>query len=336
MRRRALKVFAALAALLILTILTGVGYLYTKYPAVPPAETVTVAITPEKVVRGQYLFTNVAMCADCHSTRDWSKFSGPVTPGTLGRGGDEFSKDAIPGLPGRLHARNITPAAIGTWTDGEIIRAITTGVTKDNEALFPLMPYPNFSRMDREDVEAIVAYMRTLQPVVNHVPDRELDFPMALIVRTLPQPARFVTRPAESDKVAYGEYLVRTAGCRDCHTPTDAGVPKPGLDLAGGVEFRFPFGGILRTANITPDANTGIGAWSEEQFVERFKAFEKAPAMVLATADDQRAQQTVMPWSLYAGMKRQDLAAIYAYLRTQKPVIHRVEKRDTAVRIASR
>ena len=83
-------------------------------------------------------------------------------------------------------------------------------------------------------------------------------------------------------------------------------------------------GGVVRSANLTPDADSGIGTWSEAQFVDKFKAFEGAPLRTLTDAD--RRENTVMPWTAYAGMRREDLAAIYAYLRTIKPIVNRVKK----------
>jgi mono/diheme cytochrome c family protein len=225
-------------------------------------------------------------------------------------------------LPGDFYARNITPAGVGDWTDGELLRAITVGVNKQGNALFPLMPYPNYAQMDREDVEAMIAYMRTLKPIVNHVPERTLQFPMHLIIRTIPQDAAFAPRPSPSDRVAYGGYLARTASCADCHTARDQGTPRPGMTYGGGMEFRWPWGTVVRSANITPDADTGIGTWTEEQFIQKFKAFENAPAPVLSDAE--LRDNTVMPWRAYAGMTPEDLGAIYAFLRTQTPVINRV------------
>jgi hypothetical protein len=74
------------------------------------------------------------------------------------------------GLPGRITSKNLTSDAktgLGSWTDGEILRAIREGVSKDGHALFPLMPYPNYRTMSDEDAYAIVAYLRTLKPVRN-------------------------------------------------------------------------------------------------------------------------------------------------------------------------
>ncbi len=318
------RVLRWIAGLLgVVAALAGVGaaYLFTRYPNVPPADDVRIEATPERLARGKYLFDHVAGCVDCHSTRDWTKYGGPVVPSTLGKGGDLYGTNL--GLPGDFYARNITPAGVGEWTDGELVRAITTGVDRNNEPLFPIMPYPKYAQMAKEDVEAIVAYLRTLPAIENAVPAHTFTFPMQLIARTLPAPAKYSTRPDPNDRVRYGRYLA--AGCSDCHTPAVQGVPIAGQDFAGGVEFPLPGGGYVRTANITSDAITGIGSWTEQQFVDKFKAMAELPDQVLASPADRR-KNTVMPWKVLGGMTREDLAAIFAYLRSLPPVVNRVQK----------
>jgi mono/diheme cytochrome c family protein len=124
------------------------------------------------------------------------------------------------------------------------------------------------------------------------------------------------------DSVAYGRYLVTAASCGDCHTMMEKGTPVEGMAFAGGMEFHLP-AGVVRTANITPDEETGIGSWPREMFIARFKEYAGPEATIIDTAAMKR--QTVMPWTQYAGMTEQDLGAIYAYLRTRIPVKHLVE-----------
>ena len=96
------------------------------------------------------------------------------------------------GLPGAVTAPNITPdreTGIGAWTDGEKIRAIREGISRDGRVLFPMMPYPNFRMMSDEDVYAIVAYMNTLPAVRNPLPVTKIDFPVSLMIKSVPQPA---------------------------------------------------------------------------------------------------------------------------------------------------
>ena len=320
-----LKIILFLVVLVVLVAGAGVGYLFAKYPDVPPAENITVTSTPEKVARGEYLSKHVTQCTDCHAVRDYTKYAGPVVEGTAGRGGENFG---VEGTSIRvLHSRNITPAGIGDWTDGELIRAFTVGVNKDGEALFPIMPYPKYARLSREDVESIVAYVRTLKPVEYTPPPRDLAMPLPLVVRTIPKAPAFRPTPPTSDRVAYGEYMTNAAGCSECHTPMDGqGTPLPGMEYAGGFEFPLPGGGVVRSANITPEADTGIGTWNEQQFIDKFKAFAGAPVRPLSAAEQR--ENTVMPWLGYAGMTTEDLGAIYTYLRTLKPVVNRVKKNN--------
>jgi mono/diheme cytochrome c family protein len=320
--RLLLKIVGVLVVLVLLCAGAGLAYLYTAYPNVPAAGNFKIEPTPERLARGKYLNDHVVGCTTCHTQRDWTRFSGPVKPELTGAGGEPFNL----GPAGILYSKNITPAAIGSWTDGELLRAVTTGVSKDGTPLFPLMPYPHFGAMDEEDVHAVLAYIRTLKAIPSPapIPERKLSFPLPLIVRTIPAAASHQKRPSPDDKVAYGRYMTRSALCADCHTPIDdRGTPLPGMDFAGGQEF-FETGHLVRSANITPDADTGIGSWTEQQFIDKFKGFENPTNAVLAKHE--QAQNTPMPITAYAGMTREDLSAIYAFLRTQKPVTNRVEK----------
>jgi mono/diheme cytochrome c family protein len=315
-----LKIVGGLILLIVLVAGCALGYLMFAYPKVPAPAHVKFDASPEKLARGKYLNDHVVGCTTCHTRRDWTKFSGPIKPELLGGGGEPFGL----GPAGMLYSKNITPAAIGTWTDGELLRAVTQGVSKDGTPLFPLMPYPHFGAMSEDDVHAVLAYIRTLKAVEGTAPPRQLHFPLNLVVRTIPGPNTYGTRPSPTDKVAYGKYITSAALCSDCHTPIDdRGTPLPGMDFAGGMEF-METGHLVRSANITPDADTGIGSWTEQQFIDKFKAFENVTQPTLA--ENERAQNTVMPITAYAGMTREDLSAIYAYLRTLKPVTHRVEK----------
>ncbi|OFW42873.1 MAG: hypothetical protein A3J29_02520 [Acidobacteria bacterium RIFCSPLOWO2_12_FULL_67_14b] len=314
------KIILVLLLLVVVVAACGVGYLYLVYPNVPAAPAFKIEPSPERLARGQYLSDHVVGCTTCHSQRDWTRYSGLIKPETLGRGGDKFDL----GGAGVVYAKNITPAAIGSWTDGELLRAVAAGVSRDGTPLFPLMPYPHFGQMSEDDVHAVLAYIRSLKAIEGAVPDRTLAFPMNLIVRTIPTAAAFQPRPSPDSKVAYGKYMTDAALCSDCHTPIDdRGQPLPGRDFVGGMEF-IETGYRVRSANITPDADTGIGSWTEQQFIDRFKGFETPSNAELGDAE--RRQNTVMPITMYAGMTREDLSAIYAYLRTLKPVVNRVNK----------
>lgn len=297
----------------------GVAYLLLAYPKVGPAPDVVAPTTAAAIARGKYLADHVSMCTDCHTPRDWSRFAGPIDDARRGAGGEVF--DESMGLPGRLISRNITPAALASWTDGEILRAFTEGVAKDGTSLFPIMPYHAYGHMDRDDALSIVAYLRTLPALTSELPERRLQFPVSLLVRTLPAVAPFSTRPDPADRVASGKYLATIGGCAECHTPVDEGrVPQLDRAFSGSMEFLMPGGSVARSANLTPH-ETGIGGWSEAEFIERFARFRDAAAY---TSVPQGGPNTVMPWGRYAGMTDEDLGAIYAYLRTVPPISNRV------------
>lgn len=288
---------------------------------VDQAQQITVKLTPERLERGEYLVEHVTGCADCHSQRDWSIFMAPTKPGTHGAGGEVFNEEM--GTPGTIYAPNITPAALSSWTDGEIIRAIVSGVSKDGTPLFPIMPYPNYARMSQEDIYSIVAYIRTLEPIKNDVPPRKLNFPLNLIVRTIPKQAEFGSLPYKTDAIAYGKYMTNAAGCTDCHTPMKKGKPVSGMEFAGGFTMGMLSGGSVNSANITPH-ETGIKTWTREGFIARFKALDNPAAREVPLAENQI--NTPMPWTYYATMDAEDLGAIYDYLRSVPAIENAVIK----------
>jgi len=316
----ALKILGILLLVVIVVAAGGLAYLFTAYPKAGPAPDVTIEATPERLERGKYLANHVSVCIDCHSTRDWRYFAGPVMAGTEGKGGEKFEEPGV----GVIYARNITPAGIGTWTDGEILHAFTAGVNNKGEALAPMMPYPIGRELSKEDAYAIVAYIRSLPAIANEVGKKELQFPLNLIFRTIPRPAELKDGPSPADTLAYGKYLSTVAGCHFCHTPAIKGEPVPGMDFAGGMEFKLPNGYTVRTANITPDEDTGLGVWTKDDFISRFKEYEQPEMRTIEVSDGD--DQTVMPWTMYSGMTEADLSAIYAYLRTVKPVRNVVER----------
>ena len=315
-----LKIVGVLVVVVLVAAAAGLGYLYASYPNVALTD-YRIEATPERLARGKYLNDHVVGCTTCHTQRDWTKFSGPPKLEVIGAGGEPFNL----GPAGMLYSKNITPAAIGSWSDAELLRAVVAGVAKDGSPLFPLMPYPHFGAMADDDVHAVLSYVRSLKAIENaNIPERKLAFPLNLIVRTMPRAAAPQQRPSPQDKVAYGRYMTRSALCADCHTPIDdRGTPLPGMDFAGGMEF-YETGYRVRSANITPDADTGIGTWTEQQFIDKFKAFENTEVATLSEVE--KRQNTVMPVTAYAGMTREDLSAIYAFLRTQKPVVNRVNR----------
>ncbi|MEO8513190.1 MAG: cytochrome C [Ignavibacteria bacterium] len=317
------KLFKILGILFLIVVLfAGGGYIYlvSSFPKVSAAPDIKIEPTPERIERGKFLANSFAFCIDCHSDRDLNRFSFPVKPGTEGIGGIDYGEGA-----GFVPAANITSdkeTGLGNWTDGEIFRAITAGVSKDGKFLAPMMPYPLFSTLDKEDIYSIIAYIKTLPALKNKVAEKKLKFPVNIIFRTIPADATtFGKRPDGLDKLKLGEYY--GVACKFCHTQNEKGKYIPGKEFAGGVEFQMPDGSIVRSANITPDKETGIGNMTKELFIAKFKAYLNESNL------DPKAHgyNTVMAWNFIAKTASDDdLGAIYDYLMAQKPVNNKVEK----------
>lgn len=299
------------------------AFVIVKKPAMATPSATKVEITAERLQRGKYIFENLASCEDCHSQRDMSRFSGPIEPGTTGRG---FVWPAEVGLPGKVVSPNITSdieTGIGSWTDGEILRAMREGVSKDGRALFPFMPYSYFRSMSDEDAYSVVAYLRRLPPIKSKMSVTELKFPVSFFIKFEPQPLKGgVQAPGKANRLGYGRYVATLGGCVICHTQMEKGKPLEGMEFAGGQDFTVgPW--YVRSANISPDPETGIGKWSEDKFVAKFKGyanltFESAPKTV-------QANFTIMPWLAFSQLAEDDLRAVYTYLKSVKEVRHSVE-----------
>ena len=150
------------------------------------------------------------------------------------------------------------------------------------------------------------------------VPKTELIFPVKYLIRSVPQPITAPVPPPDlSTAVQRGRFLVRVAGCRDCHTPQKNGQPLPGLDLAGGSVMQGLWGYVAST-NITPDPS-GISYYDEKLFLDvMHTGYVKA-----------RKLAPIMPWWVHRGMTDEDLKAMFSYLRTVPPIKHRVDNTET-------
>jgi len=312
--------------LLVVILLAVVGISFTIGwrpfigPKARPLTARTIQATPERLARGKYLAESVAPCMGCHSPHDWTQHDAPIPEGKEGSG------ERMPftsGLPGIIYAPNLTPdpeTGAGNWTDDQIARAVREGVGHDGRALFPLMPYLHFRNMPDEDLASIIVFLRSLPPVRNPQPQSQIIFPVKYLIRSVPQPLTEPVPPPDlSTPVKRGAFLVQMAVCSDCHTPQDAqGQPLAGLDFAGGFILEGPWGRVA-SANITPDAS-GISYYDQNLFMQTIHTGYVRT----------RKLSQIMPWHEYRHMTDEDLAAVFAYLRTLKPISHRVDNTEAA------
>jgi mono/diheme cytochrome c family protein len=269
------------------------------------------------VTQGEYL-TTVAGCVECHTPFQEQYTSQSMTADQLRvltlTGGIAADKSRLfaggrvfdLGPAGVIFSRNLTPdneTGLGEWTDEEIKTAIRSGRRPDGRQLFPLMPYPNYSQMAEADLDAIVAYLRTLPAVSNSVPDPPTGLTEGLPAIPITEG---IVAPDPADIEARGAYMVRVInGCSDCHTPLDPGTGQPiqEMFLAGGQPFEGPWG-IVYGGNITPHPETGIGDWSAEDIERVLRAGVRQDGRRLA----------LMPWEYYREMTTEDIAAVVNFL----------------------
>src|SRR5678816_4224452 len=280
----------------------------------------TVSASPsyqtDQIAHGKYI-VSIAGCGDCHTPLK-AEFQDPTkwTPDQvkiiafnadaaldkdkLLAGGRPFDLGPL----GVLFTRNITPdqvTGIGAWSDEEIKLAVKTGVEKGGRILFPVMPYHTYNGMADADIDAAVAYLRSVKAIDNKVPEATIStagFP------SLPYQTGIVA-PDPSDKAARGDYLVnQVMGCTDCHTPVDPSTGAPVMDkyLAGRQPYEGPWG-IVDGGNITPDVKTGIGSWTDDE-VKR--------ALMTGVRKDGR-RLILMPWFVYSNLTAEDADAVVYY-----------------------
>ncbi|HKD06821.1 MAG TPA: c-type cytochrome [Bryobacteraceae bacterium] len=260
------------------------------------------------LARGEYLVNVVAACGNCHTKQAPDLL--PI-PSMHLAGGRRFD---IP--PGIAYSKNLTPdrdTGIASWSDEQVIRAIREGVTKEGNLIGPPMPIALYNKIADDDVKAMVAYLRSVPPVRNEIPESKYK------IKLHAEPtAKDVKAPPKTDKIAYGEYLVNVAHCLECHTPFAAnGEPDYAKRAgAGGREF-FPIERRpVRARNISSDPETGIGSWTDAQIKK---------AITEGINKDGKKLIPPMPYGYFKNLAGDDLDAVVAFIRTLPPQKNRVE-----------
>ncbi len=275
---------------------------------------VDAAMAESAAERGDYLVNTIMACGNCHSPRD---ANGQTIKEKAFSGGLTFN---TPGFVAT--APNITPdreTGIGSWSDAEIKRALVEGMRPDHGrlagvALAAIMPANFYKALLPDDLDAIVAYLHTVKPVRNEVPDP--SYKAAVHRDPYTDAEAGFSKTMFRDPAKRGAYLVTIGHCMECHSAWSRGVSdfKTGLGRGGRVfppREGSPEGTPGTTAsNITADRASGIGAWTDQEI---------GRAITHGVARDGRMLKPPMAYAFYAGIKPADLADIIAYLRTVPP-----------------
>jgi mono/diheme cytochrome c family protein len=280
----------------LVTVLVLVGFFKLYQPHNNPVANVQVAGTPAQIARGEKL---AYICASCHAPGNQPPLSGV----------DFVAKFSY--LPvGTFYAPNLTPSGnIKDWSDGEVIRAIREGVHKDGRSLL-VMPSDAFRNMSDEDVQALVAYLRSEPATSNPTPTNEFNLLGALFVNLLDMqtaqlPVARATMPQPGTK-EYGKYMVDVIGCSGCHGDRLQGKPDNGQPGP-------PPG---------PNLTLIVPQWTEEQFMTFFNTGKlpggnTVPIVTLPSG----FTEPRMPWiRMRAVVTNDELKAIYTYLHSLSPV----------------
>ncbi len=282
----------------------------TEPTAAEPAAKVEPPPGPDvKIVeRGAYL-AKAGACLVCHTAM------GPQGPDLahLGGGGLEMAEKF-----GTWRSPNITPdkaTGIGTWTDAQIAAAIREGVRPDGKQLYPIMPYMNFNGMTDDDVNALVTFLRTLEPVEKVVAKNDLK----MAAMPAPRPAN---KAPGDDPLAKGAYLGSIMLCSHCHWTPNKDFSAP-VDMnhlfSGGLPMEMPpLGtGTLFAKNITSDPETGIGKWTEEQVFASIKTMQRPDGTMIQGP-------MLFMQGMWAQLDEQDLKHVATWVKALPPVKNKI------------
>jgi mono/diheme cytochrome c family protein len=222
------------------------------------------AVAAGDAKRGEYV-ARLGGCHSCHT--DPKRTNAPLADGI-----------ELMTSYGTFRVPNITPdpeTGIGRWSEADFIRSMTEGVAPDGSHYYPAFPFTFYTRMRRQDLRDLKAYLDTVRPVRNVVPSHDLRFPynfrfaLGVWKWLFFRAGSFKPDPAKSASWNRGAYLVTGPGhCGECHTVRNfLGVVDENHALAG--TRKGPDG--KRVANITPHPVDGIGLWSAAEVVEFLK-----------------------------------------------------------------
>jgi mono/diheme cytochrome c family protein len=264
------------------------------------------------VKRGEYIFRATGGCT-CHTDVE--------RKGAFMAGGRPISTPF-----GKIYSTNITPdpeTGIGNWSDEAFINAMTHGVGPQGTRYFPAFPYTSFTRMTRQDLLDLKAYLFSIPPVVQENKPVDIMLPFrwrfSMVVWNwlFLRPGPFQPDPNQSAEWNRGAYLATAMGhCVECHTPRN---------LMGGLNRSMAYAGTEDgpegelAANITPDENTGIGSWSIADIVWLLQTgFDP-------DGDDVQGMMSEVIENGYKHLTEADLRAIAVYIRSVPPISNKLE-----------
>ena len=288
--------------LLVVATLTVLACVRTASAATP---------TPQEIARGRYIFGATGGCG-CHTVKGQSPNSG----------GRKYE-----GPFGTVYSSNITPdpkTGIGNWTDEQIITAIRLGRRPNGDRILPIHPFTVFNGMAEGDLRALVAFLRTVPPVMRpNTPKKVVPlFESVFLPAWLAAFAPRETPPAQAPTtgVARGEYLVRAVGhCGECHSPRTLTYATDNSRFLAG-NPTHPEG--VAVPNITPDRETGL-TWSVEEIAEYLATGNKPDGDVAGGLMGEVIDGTITG---YKDMTKSDLVAIAQYLKTLPPVRNKITR----------
>ena len=264
------------------------------------------AVADPAIERGDYLVNTILACGNCHSPRE---ANGEITKDRALSGGRVFATPAFV-----VTTSNITPdieTGIGSWSDAEIKRALVEGIRPEHHRmpgvpLAAIMPANFYKALLPEDLDAIVAYLRSVKPVHNEISDPVYKAPVHR--DPYPDAENGFDKATFADPIKRGAYLVTIGHCMEGHSERTRGISdyKSGLGRGGRI---FPEGSTA--ANLTSDRTAGIGGWTDHEI---------ARAIAHGVSRDGHLLKPPMAFGYYAGLKESDLADIIAYLRTVPPL----------------
>jgi len=262
------------------------------------------AIAQSAVERGNYLVNTILTCGNCHTPR------GPGGVFDMGKqlsGGPQTWDEPT----FRVKGANITPdkdSGIGNWSDADIKKSLQHGVRPNGTPIAPIMPFSFYKIFTPADLDAVVAYLKSVPAVRNEVTPPVYKSAMH---SEGPPGTDKPANPADlSDPVKRGFYLVTIGHCMECHSPKINDKHDFVGNLGkGGQEFKGPWG-VAVSRNITPHREKGIGAWTDAEI---------KTAITQGKRKDGSPLKPPMGYALYAKMTEADLDAMVAYLRTIPP-----------------